>query len=151
MAKNNKKNFKINDSAKNFVPCIMCNPKKYLKFSFAYIQKEKSEPKQQDILKLWERFKWLSSDTFTNMIFQYSSDKKKWFEPIPIDKLDLKIPADFREEFPTETNEKFSILRIFPAGTPPGTANPRIIGMIKHTVFYIFYLDWKGDLYDHGR
>lgn len=57
----------------------------------------------------------------------------------------------FQRVFPSETNEKYAVMRVFPAGTPNGTANPRIIGMIRNTIFYIFFLDWEGTLYEHGR
>lgn len=150
MNKKNKK-IKLKDSTKAITPCIFCNPKRYLKFSFAYISYESSNPKEQDIIKMWERMKWMSQDTFTNMIYEYGQDKSKWFENIEIKQINKQIPSDFREVFPTETNEYYSVMRVYPAGTPNGTANPRIIGMIKHTVFYIFYLDWDGKLYSHGR
>ena len=53
------------------------------------------------------------------------------------------------EIFPSQTNEKYDVLRIYPKGTPKGTANPRIIGMVKHSVFYVLFLDWDGKLYEH--
>ena len=55
MSRNNK--VKIADSAANINPCIMCNPKRYLKFSFAFVSYEKSEPKQIDLVKMWERMR----------------------------------------------------------------------------------------------
>ena len=71
------------------------------------------------------------------------------FEPIPISEIKKEIPTKFREIFPTETNEHYEVLRVFPSGTPNGVANPRLIGMIKNTIFYIFYVDWEGILYKH--
>ena len=67
MSRNNK--VKIADSAANINPCIMCNPKRYLKFSFAFVSYEKSEPKQIDLVKMWERMRWMSKDTFANMTY----------------------------------------------------------------------------------
>ena len=76
---------------------------------------------------------------------------KDFIEEIPVKKLKLRgsIPQGFRDIHPAETNEKYAIFRLYPAGTPNGTANPRVIGMIKNTIFYIFILDWKGDSYKH--
>lgn len=148
MTKNNKKS--IIDDKTSIIPCILCNPKKYLKFNFSFICYESSKRKEQDIIKLWERMQWLSSKTFPEMVFEYGKDKNKWFEKIPFNQIKKDIPSKFREIFPTETNEEYSVMRVYTAGTPHGTANPRIIGMIKHTVFYIFYLDWDGKLYKHN-
>ena len=83
------------------------------------------------------------------MIYEYGRDKQKWFEKVSINSIRKRIPSDFRELFPSETNEKYDVLRVYPSGVPNGTANPRIIGMIKHSVFYIFFLDWDGKLYNH--
>lgn len=151
MSRNKKNNnrYKIKDSAGEIKPCVLCNPKKYLKFSFAFVSYESSEPKQQDLVKMWERMRFLSSDTYENMIFTYRSDKKRWFEPLEINQINKNIPSEFRKIFPSTTNEKYSVMRVYPSGVPNGTANPRIIGMIKHTVFYIFFLDWDGKLYSH--
>ena len=150
MSKKNKK-INIKDDTNTIIPCILCNPKRYLKFSFAYISFESSKPKEQDIIKMWERMKWMSSDTFTNMVYEYGQDKNKWFENIEVKQIKKQIPSNFREVFPTETNECYSVMRVYPAGKPNGTSNPRIIGMIKHTIFYIFFLDWDGKLYSHGK
>ena len=95
--------------------------------------------------------RWISSETIFDMSHIYKTDKLRWFEQIPVNQIDKQIPVKFREDFPTETNEKYSVMRVYPAGTPPGSANPRIIGMLKHNIFYVFFLDWKGELYDHGR
>ncbi len=132
--------------------CNNCNPKKYLTFNFSYISHEKpKDPNSQDVIKLWERMRWMSSGTIFDMSHNYKTDKLRWFEQIPVNQIDKQIPVKFREDFPTETNEKYSVMRVYPAGTPPGSANPRIIGMLKHNIFYVFFLDWKGELYDHGR
>lgn len=132
--------------------CIKCNPKKYLTFNFSYISYESSRgPAHQDIVKLWERMKWMSSDTVYAMVHNYGSDKARWFEDINITQIRKSVPSKFRDDFPTETNEKYSVMRVYSAGTPSGTANPRIIGMIKHTTFYVFFLDWEGKLYNHGK
>ena len=143
------KKIKISDSANKSIPCVFCNPKKYLKFSLSFIVFESSSVKNDDIIKLWERLKWISSKPYAEMIYEYGRHKQKWFEKVSINSIRKRIPSDFRELFPSETNEKYDVLRVYPSGVPNGTANPRIIGMIKHSVFYIFFLDWDGKLYNH--
>ncbi len=132
--------------------CNYCNPQKFLKFNFTFA-KENGNPSSKDAIKLLERLQFLSSKMYAVMIIEYQGDKKNFIEEIPIKKLNLKggIPREFRDIHPAETNEKYAIFRLYPAGSPPGTANPRIIGMIKNTIFYIFYIDWKGTLYKHGK
>lgn len=146
------KNIKILGSNSQVDYCNHCNPKKYLTFNFSYISHEKPKnPNSQDVIKLWERMRWMSSETIYNMVHNYGNDKTKWFEPLPINQIRKEVPKAFREDFPTETNEKYQVMRVYTAGAPSGTANPRIIGMLKHNIFYVFFLDWKGELYNHGR
>lgn len=147
--KNNNKKIKVNDSSSELKLCTLCNPKIYLKFSFAFITYEKEEAEDYLLAQMWKRMRWMSQEPYINMFYTYCTKKQRWFELIPTSQINKKIPNSFREIFPTETNEKFAVMRVYPSGSPNGTANPRIIGMIKHTVFYIFFLDWKGELYNH--
>lgn len=143
-----------NSNVKSLTPkvkiCNYCNPQKFLKFNFTFA-KENGKPSANDTIKLLERLRFLSSEMYAVMILKYQGDKKSFIEEIPVKKLKLRgeIPQEFRDIHPTETNEKYAIFRLYPAGTPKGTANPRVIGMIKNTIFYIFILDWKGDSYKH--
>ena len=132
--------------------CTFCNPQKFLKFNFSFV-KENGAPSPEDAIQLLDRLQFLSSEMYKVMIIKYQGNKRNFIEEIPVKDLKLKggIPQKFREIYPTETNEKYSIFRIYPAGTPSGTANPRIIGMIKNTIFYVFYIDWIGNLYKHGK
>ncbi len=133
--------------------CNNCNPKLYLKFNFSFITFEGKCDNIRDVFAFYERMKELSSEPYFALQLKYSGNKNSWFESIPVNKIQWKtkkeIPKKFRELFPIETNEKYEILRVYPSGTPNNTANPRIIGMIKNTIFYIFYMDWKGELYKH--
>lgn len=141
-----KSTIKIQENVTKY--CNYCNPKQYLKFNFSFC-KENGEPAKNDISKLFERIKFLSKERYRMMVINYQGDKKKFIEDIRTNKINLNIPNGFRQIYPTETNEKYSIFRVYPAGKPNGTANPRIIGMIKNTIFYVFYIDWKGDMYSH--
>lgn len=132
-----------------FKICNNCNPKRYLKFNFTYC-KEEGTPAQNDPHKLIERMQFLSSEFYNILLYKFQGNKKTFIEEVSIDKIDVKIPDKFRTENPIQTNEKISIFRIYPAGKPDDTANPRVIGMIRNTIFYIFYIDWKGKMYNHN-
>lgn len=141
-----KTNLKNNDQKIQY--CTNCNPKKYLKFNFSFVSFDSKKYETNDIASLFERMKFLSSEPFAWMMSQYQSDKKQFFEIVSVKDLGIKkeIPKKFREVFPQETNEKFAIFRVYPNNNPK---NARIIGMLKNTIFYIFYLDWNGELYKH--
>lgn len=140
---------KINDSAKDFKPCSLCNPKKYIKFNFSFISYESKNVNNNDIIKFYERMRELSLETFDMMIFKFGRDKSKWFETLPLNTIRKDIPEKFKEIFPSNTYTMYYVMRVYPSGIPNGSANPRIIGMLKDTIFYIFYLDWDGKLYKH--
>lgn len=144
------KKIKVNSGIKE---CSNCNPKRYLKFNFSFLNYEGECTNPQDIVKFYERMKYCCSEPYFVLQVKHQGDKKIFFESVPVKHMSWKkkkeIPDEFRNFFPVETNEKFDILRVYPAGTPNGTANPRIIGMIKNTIFYIFFIDWKGELYNH--
>lgn len=139
----------INNSKK--IICTHCNPKKYLKFNFSFIAYESDCPNENDKIKLYERIKYCCSEPYFSLQIKHSGDKKAFFETVDVKKISIKkqIPPAFREFFPVETNEKYDILRVYSSGTPNGTANPRLIGMIKNTVFYVFFIDWEGKIYSH--
>ena len=130
--------------------CSNCNPKKHLKFNFTFT-KENGEPANSDSYSFYKKLKFLSEDQYSIMKYKFQGNKTNFIEQIPINMINKQIPNEFRELYPAQTNEKYDVFRIYSAGTPPGTANPRIIGMIKNTIFYIFFIDWKGNLYSHGR
>lgn len=132
-----------------FKICNNCNPKKYLKFNFTYC-KEIGNPAMDDAYSLITRMQFLSNELYTVMIYKFQGNKKTFIEDISVDKINISIPSKFRDDFPIQTNEKISIFRIYPAGKPNGTANPRVIGMIRQTIFYVFYIDWKGIMYSHS-
>lgn len=144
-ATQNKTKIKGND----FKICDNCNPKKYLIFNFAFC-KEVGEPAQKDSYALFKKIIFLSSELYKSMIYKYQGNKKIFLEDIATNKIKIKIPDNFRENNPVETNEKFSIFRLYSAGVPKGSANPRVIGMIRNTIFYVFYIDWQGKMYDHN-
>lgn len=148
--KHNKGNIKLkNKSNVKIKECNLCNPTKYLKIDFSFISHESNSVKNEDIINAWNRLRFISSKPYYVMQIEFSGNKGTFFEAIPTNLIKKDIPTKFRDFFPSETNEVFNVLRVYPSGRPSGSANPRIIGMIKHHVFYIFYLDWDGKLYKH--
>lgn len=135
-----KNSFKVNNTA---------NIKKYLNFNFSFITHDPDIINDDDVVNLVERMKFLSSEPYDMMVFKHGKDKTKWFEKLPVDIIRKEVPDKFKEIFPTDTYTQYSVMRVYPKGKPKGSANPRIIGMIKDTTFYIFYLDWEGILYKH--
>lgn len=127
--------------------CSSCNPKRYLKFNFSFINYESGSFDANDVAKLFEKIRFLSSEPYASMIFKYQGDKMRFIENLPLSQIRKQVPHEFREIFPVETNEKYSVFRVYNAGGP---RNSRVIGMIKNTIFYIFFLDWDGKLYDHN-
>lgn len=145
--KKNKKKL-VSNTNDSFLICTRCNPKKFLKFNFSFVS-EIGKASDQDAAKLLKRLIFLSSEEYQTMIFRYQGNKQAFIEKIPLNLIRNHIPNDFRKIYPPETNEKYDVFRVYPAGSPEGTANPRIIGMIKNTIFYIFYIDWNGKMYHH--
>lgn len=130
--------------------CSNCNPKKHLKFNFTFA-KENGKPASSDSYNFLQKMQFLCSEQYLIMKYKYAGNKASFIEQIPTNIVNKQIPNEFRELYPAQTNEKYDVFRIYSAGTPSGSANPRIIGMIRNTIFYVFFIDWKGDLYSHGR
>ena len=148
MSKRTNKNKLVELPKQPIQPCTKCNPKLYLKFNFTF-SKSISNPKNSDCLKLIERLHFLSQEKYDILRMKYIGNKQAFIEYIPVKQIDKDIPKEFRELFPIETNERYAVFRIYPSGTAKGTANPRIIGMIKNTIFYVLFMDWDGKLYKH--
>ena len=122
---------------------------KILKFNFTYCS-QVGEQAKEDSYSVLNRLIFLSSDLYKMMLYKYQGNKKTFIEDISIDKININVPKKFRDENHVQTNEKIKIFRIYPAGRPNGSANPRVIGMIRNTIFYVFYIDWKGIMYNHN-
>ena len=62
-------------------------------------------------------------------------------------KIRKEIPLGFINDI-EEFDGKYSIFRLYKGNEPtPG----RVIGKLVNKVFYIFYIDVKGILYNHGH
>ena len=128
--------------------CTNCNMMKYMTFNFSFA-KEIGQPAQKDLRALLDKMSFLSKEQYSIMLYRYINRKQQFIEKIDVNQINKTIPDEFKTLFFPEISSKFDVFRIYSAGTPKGTVNPRVIGMLKKTVFYVFYIDWQGKIYDH--
>lgn len=134
MSKIKKKDNKIKPS------CTNCFKSNHVVFNFAYITYQENFNREEKETLL-DRMLEVSSVTYLELM---RWDKYKGFEE---ERLDIRkeIPKGFNNDI-EEFDGKYSILRLYKSNYPtPG----RVIGKIVNKVFYIFYIDVKGILYNH--
>ncbi len=121
--------------------CTNCFKSNHIVFNFAYVSYCEYFNKEEKST-LIDRMLEVSSITYLEL---RRWDKYKGFEEKIID-IKKQIPKNFNNEI-EQFDGKYSILRLYKGNNPtPG----RIIGKIVNKVFYIFYIDVKGILYNHG-
>ncbi len=121
--------------------CTNCFKSNHIVFNFAYISYCENFEKE-DKKTLIDRMFEVSSVTYLEL---RRWDKYKGFEEERIE-IRKEIPKRFINEIES-FDGKYSILRLYKNNVPtPG----RIIGKIVNKVFYVFYIDAKGVLYNHG-
>ena len=134
MPKIKKSNQKISKSCSN---CFRTN---HIVFNFAYITYDE-EFNEEDKKILIDRIREISSVTYLELM---AWPKNKGFEEVRV-RISKEIPKNFEEDI-KEFDGKYSIMRLYKNNIPtPG----RIIGKLINKVFYIFYIDAKGKLYEH--
>lgn len=122
------------------ISCTNCFKSNHVVFNFAYIVYDE-EFNEEEKRAFIDRLREISSVNYLEM---RTWDKYKGFEEIKI-KINKEIPQGFNNEI-EEFDGKYSIMRLYKNNTPtPG----RIIGKLVNKVFYIFYIDVKGKLYNH--
>lgn len=125
--------------------CTNCYNPVYLKFNFSYICLEDNFNDEYK-LQFLKRMRELSEVPYNIII---SRKKEISFEFEDKDKLKIKkeIPKKFEERFsPKDYNNKLAIMRLYTNNNP---IVARIIGTIIKNVFYIFFIDIGGNLYQH--
>ena len=120
--------------------CSNCFQPQYIKFNFSFITYgEKIEDKEK--VQIYNRIKELSSEPY---LIVSSWDKKRGFENVKVE-----IKKQIKPEFfggHRYFDGNYTIIRLYPNNNPtPG----RIIGKMINKIFYIFYIDVKGELYNH--
>lgn len=112
----------------------------HIKFNFSFITYKDSFDNEHKI-KFLERIFELSEQPY---LVVSSWGKEKGFENI---KLDIKkeIDSNFfngNREF----DGKYTVIRLYPNNNPLPS---RIIGKMINKIFYVFFIDIKGNLYKH--
>lgn len=125
--------------------CTKCFDPKYIKFNFSYIKYDRNFTDEHKA-QLVKRMIVLSKETYI-VVSQWP--KNIGFEIEDKNKLgiSLETPPAFLERFPIERfNNKYGIIRLYPNNNP---VNARLIGVFVNKIFYIFYIDINGELYNH--
>ena len=127
--------------------CDNCFKPVYLKFNFSFLT-HTDEGYFDDKAKvaLLKRLLELSDQPFTTV---NNYDKVRGLEYIDRSKLGIRkdLPSKFDDQNShRKFNNKFAIFRLYKNNNP---TKARIIGHLINKVFYIFYIDMKGDLYNH--
>lgn len=120
--------------------CTNCFQPQYMKFNFSFITYEE-DIEDSDKIQIYNRIKELSSEPY---LIVSSWDKKKGFENIKVD-----IKKQIKPEFyggHRYFDGKYTIIRIYPNNNPK---KGRLIGKMINKIFYIFFVDVKGNLYAH--
>ena len=123
------------------VACTNCFKSNHIVFNFAYISYCEDFNKD-DKRALVDRMMEISKVTYLEL---RRWDKYKGVEEIIID-IKKEIPSGFINDI-EPFDGKYSILRLYKNNYPTPA---RVIGKIVNKVFYIFYIDIKGKLYNHG-
>lgn len=120
--------------------CTNCFKSNHITFNFAYVTYD-NDFIDRDKNVLIDRMREVSAVPYIEMRMW---NKYKGFEEVRLT-IDKQIPNKFEEDI-QKFDGKYSIMRLYKNNEPtPG----RIIGKIVNKVFYIFYIDVKGTLYDH--
>lgn len=125
--------------------CTNCFSPVFLKFNFSYIVYEDNFENEYKI-QLLNRIRDLSEEPY---LIVKNRDKKIGLEFEDYDKLRLtkKIPDKFLSRFDRKSfNNKVAIFRLYTNNNP---ILARIIGVIIKNIFYIFFIDIGGNLYNH--
>lgn len=125
--------------------CTNCFNPIYLKFNFSYlVYNENFEERYK--LQFFNRIMELSQVPYTILL---NRPKNISFEFENKDMLNVKkeIPYNFTERFNSKDyNNKLAILRLYTNNNP---IVGRIIGVIIKNIFYVFFIDIGGNLYEH--
>lgn len=125
--------------------CTHCFSPTHLKFNFSFISYDDNFSDEYQ-LQFLKRIRELSSVTYLEMS---SWDKKRGIE---IEKVSIKkqiLPEFFEGNTHRNfENGKYAIFRLYTNDNP---ILARVIGCLINKVFYIFFIDIGGKLYNHGN
>lgn len=122
--------------------CTNCFKSNHIVFNFAYVTYCEDFGKEEKST-LVDRMMEVSSVTYLELM--------RWDRYKGIEEARINIKKEVPNEFNTDIEKfdgKYTIIRLYKNNYPtPG----RIIGKMVNKVFYIFYIDVKGILYEHGK
>ena len=121
--------------------CSNCFAPTHIKFNFSFITYE-DDFTDEHKLQLLKRMRELSSVPYIEL--------QSWRKNIGLEFERVKIKKDIAEEFFAGHSDfidgKYAIFRLYPNDNP---ICARVIGKVIRNVFYIFYIDIGGNLYNH--
>ncbi len=123
--------------------CNNCFMPTHLKFNFSFITYEKNFTNEYQIQFL-KRIRELSSKSYLEV--------SSWGKEIGLEFLKLDINKKISQDFFKGTShrnfddKKYAIFRLYTNNNP---IVARIIGKLINNVFYIFFIDIGGNLYNH--
>ncbi len=125
-------------------PCTNCYSPTHMIFNYSFISYGLDDLTQEEKAALFDRIIDLSSQEYL-LISQRR--KNTGLELIEENQINKQIPKGFLDsnshrKFPG----KYSVFRLYPNNNP---TNGRVIGVFIKYIFYIFYIDPKGKLYNH--
>lgn len=125
--------------------CTNCFNPIYLKFNFSYlVYNENFEERYK--LQFFDRMMELSQVPYTVLLNRPKNISLE-FENKDMLNIKKEIPHKFTERFDSKDyNNKLAILRLYTNNNP---IVGRIIGVIIKNIFYIFFIDIGGSLYEH--
>lgn len=90
---------------------------------------------------------------FVNRLFDLSKESylvvSNWPKEIGFETVPLNIKKEIHPSFTNENRKfdgKYTVIRLYTNNNPLPS---RIIGKMINKIFYIFFIDIKGELYDH--
>ena len=123
--------------------CTNCYNPTHLKFNFSFITVDDNFTKEHQ-LKLLERIRELSKYPYLEVL--------SWNKEIGIETEKIEIKKEIPKEFLSGNSHrnfddgKYAIFRLYTNNNP---IVARVIGRLINKVFYIFYIDIGGNLYNH--
>lgn len=135
---NGVKKQKFNDNL-----CRNCFKPTHLKFNFSFINYEKNFTDEHK-LQLLQRIRELSEVPYLEVA--------SWGKNIGIEIEKIKIDKKIKDGFVDEAthrnfeDKKYAIFRLYTNNNP---IVARVIGKLINNVFYIFFIDIGGNLYNH--
>jgi len=123
--------------------CNNCFSPTHIKFNFSFITYEDNFDEKYQI-QLLKRIREMSSVPFIELM---SWSKNKGFE---IEKINIEknISPNFYQGHRDFDDEKYAIFRLYTNDNP---ILARVIGRLINKIFYIFFIDIGGNLYNHSK